>query len=425
MLPFIVAALLSQPLVQNPNLGLGEAEEIRSRGGRVPRVGGRSGPSLAFFEFAPLSGAGMGAPCACTTPTGARGEVMTFTRASNATCTKTAAGGLATTGIASGDLVVCSANQPRVEYDGAGVLGLRVEASRQNVALRSQEMLTAPWAKSASATWTADQATAPDGTNTADAFTFVSGGSESAVYQAITRTAAKWSDSVYVRGNGQSGTIDVVQWLSSASVFYSACSYNPTTWTRCAVGNNTLTAASWYLIVGCEPQGMTSSCTTNPSVFLWGAQAEAGAYLTSYVATTSAAATRSAETSSSFVNSVPVAAGSSAASLTGPAAVGLHYLMTWGAFAEGPYSAGTDTRCYDGTTQVIYSPVSYSPSVAVRNWCSWSGSTMIAGSGSSSASGAFDGVMGTGVATLTLGGFNQPDGIISRVCADPSPARCR
>ena len=56
----------------------------RCRGARMGDRGG--GPRFAYFEFAPEGGAGMTAACACTTPTGAKGETLTFSRASSGTC---------------------------------------------------------------------------------------------------------------------------------------------------------------------------------------------------------------------------------------------------------------------------------------------------------------------------------------------------
>ena len=110
--------------------------------------------------------------------------------------------------------------------------------------------------KSADVTRTVNQATAPNNTVTADALVFNDAAvSESAVFQGITRTAGAWVDSVYVKGNGQSGTIDLVQFNSSVNLFSAACAYNSTTWTRCSVGPNTLSALSWFFIIGCEKQG--------------------------------------------------------------------------------------------------------------------------------------------------------------------------
>ena len=143
MISIVLALVVSQdPTASNSRV----VRVDRLPGVRTP--GGRKGTrGYAFFEFAPSGGAGMGAPCACTTPTGAKGEALTFTRASNGTCTKTTTGGLTTTGIANGDLVVCSSNQPRVEYDSQGVLGLLVDSAGTNSVLRSQEVNNAAWTK--------------------------------------------------------------------------------------------------------------------------------------------------------------------------------------------------------------------------------------------------------------------------------------
>ena len=106
-------------------------------------------------------------------PTGTRGEALTFTRTGTATCTKTASGGLATTGIADGDLVLYPANMARVEFDSAGTLGLLVESSRTNSVIRSQEINDAAWTKGAAVgTITPNYANGPDGTLTADRYQY-------------------------------------------------------------------------------------------------------------------------------------------------------------------------------------------------------------------------------------------------------------
>ena len=131
MLALLVVLSLSQV---TPDSRVTRVERVP--GGRME--GGRGGvKAWAFFEAFPLGGAGTTAACSTTPPTGAKGEALTFARTGNATCTRTATGGLATSGIANGDLVVMSANQPRVEYDSAGTLGLLVESARTNSALRS------------------------------------------------------------------------------------------------------------------------------------------------------------------------------------------------------------------------------------------------------------------------------------------------
>jgi hypothetical protein len=99
-------------LIASSALGQGRFDRFNQRTDQGRSTRGFEQSSYAFFEFAPASGAGMGTACACTTPTGAKGEALTFTRAGDATCSKQ---GLATTGIANGDLVACTGNQPRVE----------------------------------------------------------------------------------------------------------------------------------------------------------------------------------------------------------------------------------------------------------------------------------------------------------------------
>ena len=95
--------------------------------------------SGAFFEFAPASGAGMGTACACAAITGAKGETLTFTRASVAECY-------------SNDgqtLTQCSTNQPLVSSGrvDSTLLGLWREEARQNDALHSRDLSQAIWVK--------------------------------------------------------------------------------------------------------------------------------------------------------------------------------------------------------------------------------------------------------------------------------------
>ena len=56
----------------------------RTPQGRSDR--GLIGTSYAFFEAFPASGAGTLGVCATSNPSGAKNEVLTFTRASNGTC---------------------------------------------------------------------------------------------------------------------------------------------------------------------------------------------------------------------------------------------------------------------------------------------------------------------------------------------------
>ena len=59
----LTSALLALALAQTPQHRLFMQPNL-------PRT------TLAYFEFAPASGAGMTSACACTTPTGAKGEAL-------------------------------------------------------------------------------------------------------------------------------------------------------------------------------------------------------------------------------------------------------------------------------------------------------------------------------------------------------------
>jgi hypothetical protein len=388
---------------------------------------------LAFFEFAPLSGAGMGVACACTTPTGAKGEALTFTRASNGTCTK----GNPTTGIQNGDLVVCSTNQPRVgNPDGAG-LALLVESSRQNRWLRSQEFDNASWTKTgitdAAPTVTANFADAPDGTTTAERIQFAAttgAANDSSVEQFISTGAGQLSVSVYVKGNGTSGTIDLCSYATTWAC--TPCAFVSASWTRCTLDNRAALAVSNYIQLGNVSYHNGGTLRSAADVLVWGAQGEIGSYSTSYIPTTTVAVTRAVDAAATFASpslaslaSTGSAAGTVMPLAAGTLAGGIVIMDTAG---RPLYFNGSTARIYDGVTetQVANGAAALTPK---RYWSSWTGSTQTVNNTTdgTSTSGAFDGTMTTTgplavCASATIGGG---DFYCRGVCLDPSPTRCR
>lgn len=240
--------------------------------------------------------------CACTSPTGSRGEALTFTRASAGTCTK----GPEASGIDNGDLVYCSTDQPRVMRGGtgAGSKGLLVEVERTNYVLRSQEMENAAWLVLGSTPVVRqDLGVAPDGTTTADAVHFpaVADGSRAAFYQGSGGSNPE-ACSVYLKsappadgGVAVAGTIDLTANVSATPCV--SCSYNPNTWTRCEFNGS---GATYMMFLGnLSAYGACAAGARNAAdVYVWGAQCEAGEKMSSYIPTTSASATRSEETAS-------------------------------------------------------------------------------------------------------------------------------
>lgn len=414
------------------------------------RLGGRKGgASFAFFEFAPSNGVGMTAPCACTSPTGAKGETLTFTRASNGTCTKTASGGLATTGISNGDLVVCSTNQPRVMYDPNGVLGLFAESTRTNSALQSEDFTTT-WLTLASGvaapTITANAAAAPDGATTADRIQVpaTAGGTNySFVYQSITVTAAAWSASVYLKGNGTSGstylhaTPDGVTWQRQL------CTFVASTWTRCLWENRTLTATAWIFRIGTDRRDAGQSDQGAQDFFAWGFQAEAGAFVSSYIPTGVGTAARSPDlayfTTSGFSNTASLAASFWSPVATHINGAGIASLSP-NPPASGPslaalYNGGNTVQCFQqgglgylgmGGTQSVtdriycagYGGGAYPQANALRGKLTAFGEQSGQGGNLNSITRIYIGAWDT--TTVSPG-----DAIISRVCADPDQTRCR
>lgn len=419
-------------------LGAGSDDsECGRQGDRCKEGSNRARSGLAWFEFAPVSGAGMGAACACTTPTGAKGEALTFTRASNGTCTKTATGGLATTGIANGDLVVCSTNQPRVEYDSAGTLGLLVESARTNYALRSQELDNPTWVDShnigAATLNSANAAVAPDGTLTAEDYTFAAttGGQyqSRAQISACSTTACVFS--IYVKGyTGYGGTLDLcIQSTSAPALVCSGCSYIDTEWRRCSV-TTTPTSGNGYIYVGNMTNFNGLVARDQNRVYLWQGQVEQGAtYATSPIPTTSAAATRQLDNGSLTVQAGVWASAGSAAMSWSPAATGSAAgILAFGSAGRILYGSGANILAFDGTNN----PSTASGTTfgtAKRYWSSWStagGWVVRNATDANQATSAF--TVGTWTTDtsleLNVAGI-IPDGILSRICLDPDTTRCR
>lgn len=442
MLAAVLAVALSQ-WGPEPSPGMQQYDPgsvCQRTGGRcfLNRSGNRPRENYAFFEFAPASGAGMGTACACTTPTGAKGEAMTFARTGDATCSKQ---GLATTGIANGDLVVCTANQPRVESSG-GVLGLRVEGARTNVLPRSSELDNAAWVLDFSGggvvpTRTANAAVAPDGTTSGERLQFSAcptAGDASLFYQ-LHATSGASASTIFCRGNGSTQTISVCSFGSTGSSGCTPVSCPSTSWSR--VQDLRTATGTGGLVVGCNNLATYAggSNTGAADVFLWGAQQEMGAtFATSYIPTTSAAVTRNAETAIATISAgLSQSQGSAAITFTplwSTATPTLFRLLEFDSSGRVAYSnTGNGVNIFDGTND-IGNTWTLSVGTPVRVWGSWAGATLSINDGTDTATGAFDGTFGAGALTsLSLGygasGPGQANGIITRVCVDPDPTRCR
>jgi hypothetical protein len=200
------------------------------------------------------------------------------------------------------------------EWDSAGACqGLLVEEARTNVCLYSTQLDNALWSKSL-VTVSANATTAPDGTATADKIVEDTSNGIHQAFQPFTGTAASWAGSVFLKGAGRTRAI-VLMWdgsgyagyvifdLSGAgSVVQQTAGTGSITsvgndWYRCTVVATLAASASCEFSIALIQSGTTFSYVGDASsgVYAWGAQLEAGAFVTSPIYTGSASVTRAVD----------------------------------------------------------------------------------------------------------------------------------
>ena len=186
-------------------------------------------------------------------------------------------------------------NVPRLDYTNSTCPSILVEPQSTNVLTYSEQFGTS-WVNNG-ATIISNDTTAPDGNLTADRLTATGGAF--GVVKFSTWSATNKVASCFVKANtsnlfrianvsggGGSVTFNLsTQAITATTGFTGSIEALPNGWFRC-VAIDTLARSGTFSI------GVTA---IGESVFVWGAQLEAGSYSTSYIPTTTASVTRNAD----------------------------------------------------------------------------------------------------------------------------------
>lgn len=226
-----------------------------------------------------------------------------------------------------GALKTAPAGAPRWRWHPADGTpqGMLIESARTNLALYSEQFDNAAWTKT-NASISANSVAAPDGATTADTIT-VSGASGNA-NQTVTVSAGnavtvschfKQLTSGFARLRITDGTNSVAAWFNLATGAVGSASAGATTciyaahsiealangWYRCQLTVTTSTSTSFTVHISAAAADNTEPANAD-SIYAWGAQVEqpgTSSAASSYIATTSASATRNGDVVMVPVNS--------------------------------------------------------------------------------------------------------------------------
>lgn len=246
--------------------------------------------SLAYFEAFPLSGTGTSGACSTTAPTGAKGEVLTWSRSGVAECYSN--DGQTLTQMADGI--------PRVSSGSAASsqLGIWREPSALNSMLWGRDWNNAVYTKT---NMTCAKTATGMRVDANSASTCTATGANGTALQAIVYASAAANSSFHIKRRTGTGVVEVTRdngstWTAITSSLSSTLWRRVVAWDApgCAGGNCIIVPAMGT--TAANPTIGIRIVTSGDAVDLDFAQDEAGTNPTSPILTTNAAAPRGAET---------------------------------------------------------------------------------------------------------------------------------
>jgi hypothetical protein len=207
-------------------------------------------------------------------------------------------------------LKTAEANAPRFDHNPitGESLGLLVEEQRTNLLLQSENLGTT-WTLFAT-TSSLNTAIAPDGQTTADTVIPNNGAIGNARQELSVPDSTIYTFSVFLKTNGLNSLN--LQFYNKANTFHGSKNLDLSTGVLSGVEYIGVTSVvaygnGWYRLILANLGSGTGATTPNVRIvtattgngtsgfYIWGAQLEAGAFATSYIPTTTAAATRAAD----------------------------------------------------------------------------------------------------------------------------------
>ena len=251
---------------------------------------------------------------------------LDFTTASlDSRVTFTRSGNTATVTNSSGYVVGINADLPRFDFDPIALTckGLLIEEAKTNVCLQSEDFNTT-WTK-LNLTVTTNSITAPSNALTADTIVPVAGTAAHAMIQTFTVAAAttytysvfakaggsSYCQVVYDNGSGIGGFINVnlstgaitrgPEAAGGATNIAGGVTAYPNGWYRISISAQQATIVGRVAVSILNAATSTGGIFPSPTlavtdtIYLWGAQLEAGAFGTSYIPTVASQVTRTAD----------------------------------------------------------------------------------------------------------------------------------